>query len=397
MDSFSRSGGKGIIGTATARATKSGLDARRGWSGGLLFLAIGLVLFVVMAVGGTVGSGDHVHPRYEGPRWLQGWAQWDSGWYTAIADGGYTWVTGQQSTVAFFPAYPLVIRAVSVVVDSAYVAGILVTVLSGLAVAVLFLRWAGERLPPAAAWAGLLLLLLYPYAFYLFGAVYPSALFLAAALGAFLLLEHDHPWLAGVSGAVATAAGPIGLALVGGLVARALERRHRAGDVRLAWRDAGVLVSLLGLLGYCFYLWRRFDDPLLFATAQEAWGQGAGPRTWFKVRFFEDLSTLRPSLAAIGYLAHPVLTIAGLALVPRVFRRLGWGYGAYALLILGMSCLGTKNFFGMARYVMAAFPCFAVAGELLVERPRIAAAAYAIGGVGLVVLTVTFGRSYYLS
>ena len=362
-----------------------------------MFLAIGLVLFVAMAVGGTVGPGDHVVPHYDGPRWLQGWAQSDSGWYTAIADGGYSWVPGQQSKVAFFPAYPLVMRAVSVVVGSAYVAGILVTVVSGLAVAVLFLRWAGERLPPAAAWAGLLLLLLYPYAYYLFGAVYPSALFLAAALGAFVLLEHDHPSLAGLSGAVATAAGPIGLALVGGLVVRALERRHRAGDVRLAWRDAGVLLSLLGLLGYCLYLWRRFDDPLLFATAQEAWDQGAGPRTWFKVRFFEDLSTARPSLAAIAYLAHPVLTLAGLALVPRVFRRLGWGYAAYALLVIAMTGLGTKNFFGMARYVMAAFPCFAVAGELLVERPRIAAAAYAIGGAGLVILTVTFGRSYYLS
>ncbi|MBA3956074.1 MAG: hypothetical protein H0X58_05350 [Acidimicrobiia bacterium] len=67
----------------------------------------------------------------------------------------------------------------------------------------------------------------------------------------------------------------------------------------------------------------------------------------------------------MAYLAHPLLTIAGFALLPRVFRRFGYGYGTYALLVIGLSCLGTKNFFGMARYVMAAFPCFAVAGDLL--------------------------------
>jgi len=56
----------------------------------------------------------------------------------------------------------------------------------------------------------------------------------------------------------------------------------------------------------------------------------------------------------MAYLAHPLLTIAGFALLPRVFRRFGYGYGTYALLVIGLSCLGTKNFFGMARYVMAA-------------------------------------------
>jgi len=51
----------------------------------------------------------------------------------------------------------------------------------------------------------------------------------------------------------------------------------------------------------------------------------------------------------------------------------------------------------MARYIMAAFPCFAVAGDLLAERPRVAAATYTISGVGLLALTLAFGRGYYLS
>lgn len=387
--------GTSIIGTASASAATR--VARPGWRAALAFLGIAAVVFAAMAGLGVVGPGVNVIGRYQGPRWLRGWAQWDSGWYATIADHGYDYVPGRQSTAAFFPAYPMLVRAVSVVVGGAFVAGIVVTLASGAAAAALFLRWAGERLLPRAAWAGLLMLLLYPYAYYLYGAVYPTALFLAAAIGAFVLLDHGRPWLSGLTGAVATAAGPIGLALVVGLAVRAVERRQKEGDIRLARRDAGVLVSVLGLLGFCVYLWWRFGDPWIFASAQRAWGQGAGPRTWFKVRFFEDLPTLRYPFPAMAYLAHPLLTIAGFALLPRVFRRFGYGYGTYALLVIGLSCLGTKNFFGMARYVMAAFPCFAVAGDVLAERPRVAAATYTISGAGLLALTLAFGRGYYLS
>ena len=62
-----------------------------------------------------------------------------------------------------------------------------------------------------------------------------------------------------------------------------------------------------------------------------------------------------------------------------------------------MSALSTKNFFGMARYLLAAFPCFAVLGEALNERPGLRRLYIPAGGVGLVALTAIFGTGYYLS
>ena len=383
---------------APSEAVRHAADARRAW---LLYLAVAAVLFAVSAVASIwlPEPGKHVIPTFRGWRWLQGWAQWDSGWYFAIAEGGYVYTPGRQSTIAFFPAYPLAMRAVAVVVGNAYVAGILVTLASGAVAARLFFAWVRERTTPAAAWAALVLLLLYPYAFFLYGAVYPTALLVMALIGAFLLLERGHPWLAGLLGAVATAAWPSAIVVVAALAVRAVERGKEQGDARPRWGDAGVLLAGLGLAGFCLYLWRRFDDPLAFLTVQEAWGQESGPRTWLKVRFFEDLTTLseRPVLGALSYLAHPVLTIAALALVPRVFRRFGYGYGVFALLILVVPALGTKNFFGMARYVLAAFPCFAVAGELLADRPALAKVVYPVAALGLVVLTAAYSQSHYLS
>jgi len=391
------------------------------WRAALLAAGVAAVLFVVsgLAVALLPWSGQpHVAPPFTGHRWVEGWAQWDSGWYYRIAQDGYSYVDGRQSTVVFFPVYPLLMRVAGGAVGSAYLAGILITVAAGVASAALFFTWVRDRLSPPAAKAALLLFVLYPYAFFLFGAVYADAVFILAVIGAFVLLERDHPWLAGVVGAAATASRPMGAVLVVGLAVRAWERHREAvaqfgpakanlspvpdasvagGPPRTWWRDTGVLLSAGGLVAFSLYLWARFGDPLAFLTGQEAWDQQAGPRTWLKVQFFEDVTDFSSPLSWLTFVAHPVLTITGLALVPRVFRRFGRGYGVYVLLLIGLSALSTKNFFGMSRYLLAAFPCFAVAGELLADRPRLRRAATAASAIGLVLLTAAFSRGYYLS
>ena len=359
----------------------------------VLALAVAAALFVVSGLAvALLPHADGPVALYEGPGFLEGWAQWDSGWYQFIADRGYVYTPGRQGPVAFFPAYPLLMRGLGAVVGNVYLAGILVTLASGLGAIVLFWKWVKERLDPRAAWASLLLFVLFPYSFFLYGAVYADALFIVAVLGAFTLVEHDRPWLAGVVGAVATASRPIGAVLVVALVVRVLERRDRPTG-----RSAGVLLSGLGIAGFSLYLWARFGDPLAFGTIQEAWDQEAGPETWLKLQFFRDVVDVGSPLSWLVYMAHPVLTVLGLVLVPRVFRRFGRGYGVYAALVIGLSALGTKNFFGMSRYLLAAFPCFAVAGEWVAERPRLRKVAPAVSGLGLVVLTAAYSRGVYLS
>jgi hypothetical protein len=374
------------------------------WRAAALAGAVAAVLFLVsgLAVALLPWSGQpRVFPPFTGHRWVEGWAQWDSGWYYRIARDGYSYAEGQQSSVVFFPVYPLLMRMTGWAVGSAYLAGILVTAAAGVASAALFFTWARERLSPGAAKASLLLFVLYPYAFFLFGAVYADAVFILAVIGAFVVLERDHPWLAGLVGAVATAARPMGAVLVVGLAVRAWERRRaEAGDggrPRLRWHDAGVLLSGAGVAAFALYLGARFGDPLAFLTGQEAWDQQAGPRTWLKVQFFEDVTDVSSPFSWLTFVAHPVLTFTGLALVPRVFRRFGRGYGIYVLLLIGLSALSTKNFFGMSRYLLAAFPCFAVAGELVADRPRVRRVATAASGAALVLLTAAFSRGYYLS
>lgn len=370
----------------------------RAWQAVALGAGIALVLFAVAGFSLANLPFDPDQSRtnlFPGRPWLEAWIQWDAGWYKEIARNGYWFADGRQSPVAFFPAYGLLMRAGDRLLGNDFLAGILITLTAGLAVAGLYATWLRDRLSPAGAWTALLVLLLFPYSYYLYGAVYADALLLASILGAFLLVERDRPLLAGLVGAVATAARPVGAVLIVGLVLRTVERR--GGWRAVGWRDLGVLTAGLGIGAYCLYLWVRFGDPLLFLEAQEAWGQEAGWQTWLKLQFFEDVRDFRNPFSWLAFVAHPVITVLALALVPRVFRRFGYGYGAYAVLVLGVPALATQNFFGMARYTLAAFPCFAVVGEWLADRPRLRTPALVASGLGLVVFTSFYSRGYYLS
>ena len=48
-----------------------------------------------------------------------------------------------------------------------------------------------------------------------------------------------------------------------------------------------------------------------------------------------------------------------------MWRRFGWGYAAYAAVVIAIPIIGTKDFMGTGRYVLAAFPVIAAAGDFL--------------------------------
>jgi hypothetical protein len=404
---------------------------------GAFILVTALTSVLARTTFGTLGSTpDHLF--LDGPRWLDAWFQGDSGWYYRIADQGYSYTPGQQSPIAFFPTFPLLVHAVGVLLGGDYsTAAGLVTLACAAGVVMLFADWVRSRVQPRTAVVAVALLLVYPYSFFLYGSGYGDASFLLSALGAFALLERRHYVLAGLVGALATAGRPVGIAVAVGLVVRAVEmiaqdraaRRdtavlvgtaagsgsaaagppgvraaERAGPVAfrellrsvrfLRWRQAVLLVSGAGLLAWMVYLGVRFGDPVAFATVQGApgWNQGGGPRTWFKVPFFGALYFGRWD-DVILVVPQALVGVAAVLLVRTVWRRFGWGYTAYTVVSLAIPLIGTKDFMGSGRYVLAAYPVLAAAAVVLTgdRRPRwLAPAVLAVLFVGLCTATVAF-------
>jgi hypothetical protein len=169
---------------------------------------------------------------------------------------------------------------------------------------------------------------------------------------------------------------------------------------KVRWREAGVLVSGLGLVAWCIYLWRNYGDPLAFLTVQEApgWFQGSGPATWLKVGFARAM-VLGPLDVSLRLLPQALMCLLAVLLLPRVWRRFGWGYAAYSLVVLAIPIIGTKDFMGTGRYVLAAFPVMAAAGEFLAtRRPTwVRPVVLAVLGLGLIGATVVYASGVEVS
>ena len=388
---------------------RRGLTPRDKWFPVVAFAVVAGAVVAVSVVAHSLLPLMHpFHRHLQGTRWADAFGWWDGWWYVGIARKGYEFFRpGRQSPVAFFPAYPLGMRYLGSFVGGPLVAGFLLTVASGLAIAVLFHRWCVAKLGTARARLAVLLLLLYPFAFYLMGAVYADALFVAASLAAFLAMENDRPVLAGLAGVVATASRPVGAALVLGLWVLAMERKgifaglgRREVAARLRPADAALLLAPFGLVAYCLFLWARFDQPFAFLDVAGApgWDQPPGFHTWFKVHWVKAIWNGPWTNGHFGHLViNALATVVTAAFIPSVFRRLGWGYGVFVTIAVVATAVSTKDFVGMGRYSLAAFPCFAVAADMLVRRPRLARGVLAVSATGLVVLAQLHARGTIVS
>ncbi len=345
-------------------------------------------------------------------RFLDGWVQFDGPEYLAIATDGYS-----RRQIVWFPAYPAALRALERVVGDPVLAGVLVSAVAGLVATVLFWRWT-ERvgMDPVGRWFALAALLLYPYGWFLYGVVYSDALFLAAAVAGFLAVERDHLWIAAIAGALATATRPSGFAVAIGLVVLTLERhqvlvvpgpgagwihrlripvRVRPGAMRA--RLAIPLLSISGLLAYMAYLAATWGDPIGFVTEQGRY-HDSGPGTLVKQQFFEAFSGGYDLRHLATTTAQALLVVAVLASVPAVGRRFGWGYATYTLGLALLPAVSVSTFMGAGRYLLPAFPCWALLGGWLSRRPPVVAALwYVTCGVALAVMVFGFSRSWYLT
>jgi hypothetical protein len=445
----------------------------RAWNGVgypmAVFLGIAFVLFVVVWFSINHMARNPSYPIqvplvFRGAGALEGWVRFDAGWYVQISATGYHYTPGQMSSVAFFPAYPLGMRATEVLFfgfDPTHILpGILLTFVSGLTMTILFYRWCCLHVSRAVARLAVPMMLLFPYAWFLFGAVYADAFFLAFTFGAFVLIEKDHPVLAGLCAAVATAARPVGIGVFIGLLAVELDRREvivipffdRARDVgwREAWHerrtartdskatttatttttaatsttrwlrlrprrlrpaDAGVLLSLGGFLAWLWYLGTTFGNPFLFAEIEgvPGWDQAQGPNTWFKVPWLKLLRHLPEYVSdhvnqwdkltyTLDVTFQGLLAVGFLLLLPLVIRKIGWSYAVYVLGVVGIPLIGTKDWMGTGRYLLAAFPVFAAGAVWLLEdHDRVKRILLPASALMLVFLTSAFARGYYLS
>jgi Gpi18-like mannosyltransferase len=371
----------------------------------------------VVILGLALGQAFHSEPagflhlfRYDPS---EVYANWDGQWYKEIAAKGYTYARYGQSSVAFFPAYPLVGRAVALV--SGLDVGSSLVVVSNLCFVLalgVFHQYLGEAEPRAGLLSGgyaLLCLGLMPNAFF-FRVAYSESLLLLLTAVALLAMEREWPLgaIAVVIG-LATATRPVGVGLVPGFLLHAWRRAPATGSLPRGLVLAGLLpLSCWGLLAYLAYLGWWIGDPLAFARTQEFWSDRP-PASWplktLALAVAEPVwSTVVPGSSGFLGKVSPLTTrftdpfffVAAVALTALGARR-GWVTtqnticSSMYLLIPYVTKGYEYDLGGMGRFATLALSTYVVLGRLLASAPGpIVGGVFGLSGALLVVYSAMF-------
>jgi hypothetical protein len=321
-------------------------------------LGIWLASRVAVAVAATAGTWA-LSPRPVGllPGVVERWARWDAELLRKVAQHGYDGSPDRypdQGLEAFFPGFPLVLRAVRLVVPDWTAAGLLVSLVAS-AVACLALARLAE-LDGLDGRRAVLYLVASPWAVFLF-AGYTEALFLALALPAWLAARTGRWPLAGLLVAAACTVRVTGAFLAAAvLVHYLLQRRGRVGTDVL-W----LLAPGVALLAYAGYLRVLTGDWLRWFEAQE---QGWDRRlTWPWDAFRASLQGARSDVLAaefvLSFRLEIVAVLLGVALTLVLLQRRRWAEAVYVGLSVG--ALATSTFYlSVARSTLLWFPLYLV-------------------------------------
>jgi hypothetical protein len=322
-------------------------------------LSRGLSIAVLLAV---------VNAPVRGSQWTQLVHRWDGDHYLIIARDGYRAVEQFPTDWPFFPGYALLIRALGAIGPDdvfAFVANQLLLLVALGGVYTLARRHASERASELAVWC----LCFFPASF-VFSMNYPSALFLAASVWAFILVEDRHDLAAGALAACAAIARPNGV-----IVAVAVATAARS------WRRlVPILLPSAAVLGvWLWYCYEKTGDAFVFVTMKHHWDE------------LTVVGLLGGSWKWPAALPHLSLALLGLGAVLVQRRRLPVSW--LVLTVLSLVPPLATGILGMARYTNECFPPFVAAGQILERRPtKFLQAALAVSALGLVVMAVLVAR-----
>jgi hypothetical protein len=324
-------------------------------------------------------------------------ARYDSGWYYNIARFGYRYAEGEANNLAFFPGYPMAMRAFAGLLGGSrgayFLGGTLVSWLAFFLAVVWLYRLARHELgDERLAFRATTLFVTFPFAFF-FGVAYSEALFVAAMIGAFYAARRGRWWLAGVAAAVAVLtrvngifawpafawlawsgvrSGTASLAGVrsgtvsepGGQVSDRFTRLRGPGTGAALLRVLPlVMLPLLAFAAWCAFVYTVSGSPFEWKASIERWNYHLGGGPWrayqvmlkgllFRPYYWFTTNPLAP-YDSLNALAATTFLVG----VPFVWRRFGAACGLYMLLNLVLP-LSSGVFEGLGRYCAVLFPMF---------------------------------------
>ncbi|MDQ6806833.1 MAG: glycosyltransferase family 39 protein [Actinomycetota bacterium] len=344
-------------------------------------------------------------------------ARWDSAWYIVIAQHGYY----SPPASNFFPLYPLLVRAVALVVGSPLIAGMVISFLAMLAGLTMLYRLALLDLDERAAKLTVLLVALFPASLFL-SAVYTESLFLMLSVSAVYAARRERWALAGLCGglsALSRSNGVLVLLPLALLYQYGPRAGHSTASAEDRWRPkfrvsrsaAWLLLVPVGLLAYVGYLAVQHGTPLApFQAAQKYWGHSfAGPFGAVTIAAGKvpgDVRTLLSGSAhpvtpgdPLSWNVHNLVDVGFVALAVAAavvsWRRVPFAYFAYAIAMLVYATsfpVHVEPLQSISRYELVIFPFFMGVAARLAQRRNLT---FGVLGISSVLLAAFSGLWAY--
>ena len=314
---------------------------------------------------------------------LKSFSNWDGGHYLGIAQFGYT----EKFQYAFFPFFPLIINIVNKLTSNYLIAALLINVVSAFLAVQVFFNLLKLDLEKKLAEKAALYLLIFPTSFFLL-TIYSESIFLLFSLSSFFFLRKNKLLFATIFAAFASATRLAGIALV---IALIIDVWTKEGINRKNWY---VLLSPLGLIFYCWYLYNQTLDPFYFLVAENHWQRilvAPGLNFW---QTLTSLSSNGFILSHFNIFLDLLFAILGVGLSIRAFRFLPLNFAMYSLLSVSVPLL-TPALSSIPRFLLPIFPIFILIAQ--VKNQYLILAYQIISLMLLSIFAILFINGYWVS
>ncbi len=283
----------------------------------------------------------------------------DANWYVGIAQGGYErrpFDTSAPHNWAFFPLFPLLLRAAALLTGEYVLTGVVLSNLCLLAALFLLHRLCGLfGLGGGDADRCVFYAAFFPLS-YFYSVPMTESLFLLVTLGSFYAARRGRWWAAAGLGALASATRVTGVLLLPALAVLFWQQHRRGAN----WRRREALAPLLvpaGLLSFMLYLFELTGNALAFKDVLVTWGRRPAFFLTPLLDYLRDPSLLVSlwDLRALNFASSLAVLVCGAILL----RRREYALGTYALLSAFVA-LSSGLLQSQARYAMVVFPVFMV-------------------------------------
>lgn len=317
-------------------------------------------------------------------------ARWDAGWYMGIANTGYSYASDStaqyQQNIAFFPAYPMAMRALSPLFGRHTLwTGVLISIVAFYFALVYLLRLARSELGHEdQAVAVVALTATYPFAVF-YSATYTEAFYLLTLVGAVYHFRHNQLWRAAFWGFLCGLTRPPGsfLSLVLGLMAIApmwsAPRWKPVLPPPGGWPAIGARLLAaaapgFGMLAFSAFIYQLTGNAFQWTMQNAAWGRvyrSLDSILWDRVTFIASHGLYEYVSVQTIDLFYSLAVLLCLAAVWPIYRRFGLPYAVLIILNL-LPPMSAGGMLSMGRVTSVLFPVFLWLGAAVPARHRVA-------------------------